>query len=398
MDNRHIVGIDVGTSTIKTFIGKKMQDGTVFIAGNGTMPTTGVTKGTITDLEALAMAISQAVECAVMATHISVKDAYIGLSGMGISSINSIGSVSPAATDAIIHDDIKRVYQAAVFASVPDDHEVLHVLPQAFLVDKERQTHVPLRQQCAHLEVEAHIVSMPKVILHKLIQAVESLGIHVAGVVANHIAALQVLAASDAQNYVFMDIGAGTAELAVVHNRQINASAVLPFGGDYITRDIMNGFEISHQHAEEIKRYYAKLDKNLRGRNIILDCNGYGTTDKQFSYDFLSDIVESRIEEIVDLIQEYLASIGEAGNIEKIFLTGGCGVMPNIRDRIQEVFAIPIEEVNMDGILTEYANHTNFACYGVLTYAVNHMPDAPAAMNQNTWRTFVSKFKNLLNC
>lgn len=397
MDNRHIVGIDIGTSTIKAFIGKGMEDGTVFIAGNGTIPTVGITKGTITDVEALAIAISQAVECAVMATHISVKEAYIGLGGVGMSSINSIGSISPSTTDAISHADIKRVCQAAVLGSVPDDHEVLHVLPQFFLVDKQKQFHSPLQKKCAHLEVEAHIVSMPKSILHTLIHAVEKLGIHVTGIVANHIVTSQIFTPANIENYVLMDIGAGTTELILVCDKQIKVSTALPLGGHYITSDIMNGFEISYEHAEEIKKYYSRLDKNLQGKKIMLDCNGYGTIDKQFSYDFLYDIVESRIEEIVYLVHEYLKSTKEMSKIEKIFLTGGCGAMLNIGDRIEQLFGIPVQEVDLNEILPEYASHANFACYGVLTYAVNHTPNAPVVANNNGWRVLVDKFKNFLN-
>ncbi|WP_378951990.1 cell division protein FtsA [Pelosinus sp. sgz500959] len=396
MDNRYILGIDIGTSTIKAFIGNKMKDGTVFVAGNGTMPTVGIAKGTITDVEQLAMAISQAVECAVMATHISVKDAYIGIGGVELSSISGIGSISLSTTDVIIHDDIERVYQAAILASIPDDHEVLHILPKSFLVDKQRQTHLPLQQQCSHLEVEAQIVSMPRESVYKLIDTVERLGIHIVGVVANHIVASQVLSNISTENYVFMDIGAGTTELMVVRDGQVHLSAALALGGHYITSDIMNGFEITYQHAEEIKRYYSKLDKNLRGKNIILDCNGYGTIDKQFSYDFLYDIIESRIEEIVYLIHEHLKSTMELSKFDKILLTGGCSAMLDIRDHIQKLFGIPVEEVNLEELLPEYANHTNLACYGVLTYAVNHIPDAPVASSHNAWRTLVSKFKNLL--
>ena len=397
MNNSHILGVDVGTSTIKAFIGNQMKDGTIYIAGIGTTPAVGITKGIITDVEALAMAISQAVECVVVGTGISVKDAYIGLSGVGVSSINSIGSISPLATNAIIHNDIKRVYQAAILASVPDDHEVLHILPKSFLVDKRKQTHLPLQQQCAHLEVDAHIASMPKSVLHTLIHAVEKLGIHIVGIVANHIVASQALLPTSVENYVFIDIGAATTELVLVSDKTIELSTALPLGGSYITSDIMSGFEISYQHAEEIKKYYSKLNKNLHGQNIMLDCNGYGTIDKQFSYDFLYNIVESRIEEIVYLIHEYFKSNVKISKIDKIFITGGCGTTLSIKERIEEVFGIPVEEVDLQQLLPEYANHANFACYGVLTYAVNHMENAPVVQSTNAWKALVGKVKSLLN-
>ena len=392
MVNRNVLGIDVGTSHIKVFIGTVDMDGRLLIAGSGTAPTAGFVKGAITDVEALALSISQAIDCAVMATNISIKDAYIGIGGVEISSTSSIGSIAPSSTHVITHEDINRLYQAAVLAGVPDDHEVLHLLPKKFFVDKKRQVELSLQQKCTHLELEAHIITMPKIIFHKLVSAVESLGIHVVGIVSNPIVAAQVLPTVNNQNYLFMDVGAGTTELILYRDRQIYLSASLPLGGDYITSDIMKGLNISHNHAEEVKKYYAKLDSNLRGQNIILDCNDYGTTDKQVSYDFLNEIIESRIDEIVYLVYDYVKDTVVADKIEKVFLAGGCGAMANFSDGVERVFRLPIEVVTLQELPAEYARSSNIACYGVLTYSANNMPDTPL-MGNRTWRSLVSKCK-----
>ena len=397
MDNRHILGIDVGTSTIKVLIGTMAMDGNLLIAGSGTMPTTGFVKGIITDVQALAMSISQAVECAVMATNISVKDAYIGVGGVEISSISSIGSIALSSTDAITHEDINRVYQAAILAGVPDDHEVLHLLPNFFLVDKKKQVDLPLQQKCAHLEVEAHIVTIPKIVINKLINAVEKLGINVVGVVANAIVAAQVFKTISVRRYLFMDIGAGTTDLVACQDGQIYLSSSLPLGGDYITSDIMQGLSISYSHAEGIKKYFAKLDKNLRGKNIILDCNDYGTIDKQISYDFLYEIIESRIDEIVYLVNEYLKSTVSVDNFDKVFLTGGCGAMPSLGKYVEKLFGIPVEIVTPKELLPEYAGPANVACYGVLTYAAHNRPVPQAIMSNSAWGPLLSKFKKYFN-
>ena len=394
MDKRYIAGIDVGTSTIKVFIGTMDMDGSVLIVGSGIMPTAGLEKGSITDVQKLAMSIQQAVACAVLATNISVKDAYLGIGGLELCSISSTGSIAPENTDAITHEDINRVYQAAIVAAVPDDHEVLHMLPKYFLVDKQRQTNIPVLQKCTQLEVEVHIVTMPKKTINALVGALEKLGIGIIGVVASSIVTTQTLATSGLQNYLFVDIGAGTTELILYRDRQIDLSATLPLGGDYITNDIMKGFDVSYIHAEDIKKYYAKLDKNLRGQNIILDCNDYGTTDKQVAYDFLYDIIESRIDEIVYLLNDYLkVTLGEYA-IEKVFLTGGCGAMPSFADSMEKGFERPIEVIATKELLHEYANPMNVACYGVLKYAINHMP-AMQVMSSPSKESFFSKFKKI---
>jgi len=397
MDNGHVLGIDIGTSMIKVFIGTLAMDGGVLIAGSGTMPTTGFTKGIITDFEALAMSIKQAVECAVVATSISVKNAYIGIGGIEINSLNSVGSIGLSIRDAITHEDINRLYQAAVLVGALDEDEVLHILPRNFVLDKQQQLDVPLQQKCAHLEVEAHLVTIPKIVMNKLIDAIEKLGINVIGVVANSVVAMQTLPAISTQKTLFMDIGAGTTELILYRGREIYFSTSMPLGGDYITSDIMKGFSISYNHAEEIKKYYGKLDKNLRGQNIILDCNDYGTTDKQFAYDFLYDIIESRIDEIISLIKDPLKSIALEEDIEMIFLTGGCGAMPSFADGVKKMFGVTVEVVTSNELPLEYVSPANVACYGVLTYAVNNIPDGQVVSNNNTWQSLLSRFKKLFN-
>ena len=397
MDNSHILGIDVGTSSIKVLIGRRTADGKVLIAGSGTIPTAGYAKGVILDAQTLAVSIRQAVDCAVMATNIPVTDAYIGIGGVEISSVNSTGSIAPAVTDAITHEDINCVYQASILTGVPDDQEVLHLLPQSFLVDKQQQVHLPLQQQCDHLEVAAHIVTMPKAVITSLITATEKLGINVVGMVANPIVATQILTTNGIENYLFMDVGAGTTELVLYRDGHVHLSASLPLGGDYITSDIMKGFGIAYNHAEEIKRYYAKLDTKLRGQNILLDCNDYGTTDKQFPYDFLYDIIESRIDEIVTLLHEYLKTSLINGNVDKIFLTGGCGAMPNVADSVEKLFGLPVEVVTLPSMYSEYASPTNVASYGVLTYAVNNVIRKEAIIGNTGWQSLLGKFKKFFN-
>lgn len=396
MDNKNILGIDIGTSAIKVFIGTRAVDGSILIAGSGTMPTTGFVKGMITDVTALAMAIHQAVECAVMATDISISDAYIGIGGVEISSVTGIGSIAPLNMDGITQDDIDRLYQATMIAGVPDDHEILHMLPKTFFVDKQRQGDVPLQQKGAHLEVEAHLVTMPKIVMNTLIYAVEKLGINVMGVVANSIVAMQTLPQISTQLTLFMDIGAGTTELILYRGREIYFSVSLPLGGDYITSDIMKGFSINFNHAEEIKKYYGKLDKNLCGQNIILDFNDYGTTDKQFAYDFLYDIIESRIEEIVYLLKDSLKFTVLQEDIEVVFLTGGCGAMPSFGDSVEKMFGVPVQIITSSELPLEYVSPANVACYGVLTYAVNNMSDGQITTS-NAWQSLLSKFKKLFN-
>ncbi len=395
MSERYIWGIDVGTSSIKVFAGTSASDGSISISGSGIMPAAGFTKGTITDIQALTQSIKEAIDCVVMATDIPIGNAYIGIGGMGSSSLNSKGSVAPALPNGITQEDIDRVYRAAVIGNVPNELQVLHVLPKIFWVDGQEQISKPLNYKGKQLEVEAHIVTMPKLIVDQIIDAVQSIGINVAGIVANSIVITQALvSSSEVQPCLIIDMGAGITDLVLYRDGQVWESASLPLGGDYITGDIMQGVAISQVHAEEIKRYYSKLDKNLLGQNITLDCNDYGTTDKQVSYDFLHDIVESRVDEIIRLVYDYLRPLLSEHNVQQVLLTGGCAAMPSIKDCLERVFEIPVHISIPPQLLAEYAYPSNSACYGVLRYAAKHLP-AKEVLRDNVWHSLIGRIKKL---
>jgi len=397
MDGKYILGIDIGTSFIKVFVGKLGIGGSVLIAGSGTSPTEGFTKGVISDSQQLAWSIKQAVDCAIMATNISVKDAYIGIGGGQITAVNGVGSIAPLRPNNITLDDMSRVYRAATLVAVPDDQEVLHVLPQKIFVDKQRRDSLPLHEKGSHLEVEAHIVSIPKLVLNSLVNSIERLGINVIGVVANSIALTENIASVLTDNCLFMDIGAGTTELVLYQERHIVLSASLSLGGNYITSDIMQGLSICWDHGEEIKKYYAKLDKQLRGQEIVLDCNAYNTADKHIPYDFLNDIIESRICEIVYLIHDYLKIVLAKNKVEKVFLAGGCGAMPSFVQNIEATFGIPVEIVIPQGVSLEYISPGNTTCYGILKYAAKKIPKTQIVPDNNVWCLLMSKCKKFFN-
>lgn len=397
MNGKYILGIDIGTSMIKVLVGKLGIGESVLITGSGTIPTEGFTKGVISDSKQLAKAIKQAVDCANMATDFLVKDAYIGIGGGEITAVNGVGSIAPLRPNNITLDDMSRVYRAAALVAVPDDHEVLHVLPQKILIDKQRRDSLPLQEKGSHLEVEAHIVSIPKLVLNSLVNEIEKLGINVIGLVANSIAVTENIAPVLINNCLLMDIGAGTTELILYQDGHIVLSASLSLGGNYITSDLMQGLSICWDHGEEIKKYYSKLDKQLRGQEIVLDCNAYNTTDKHIPYDFLYDIIESRTCEIVYLIHDYLKVVLVEKKIDKVLLTGGCGAMPSFAQNIEATFGIPVEVIIPKDVSVEYNSPGNTACCGILKFAGRNLPKSQITPDNNVWCSLIGKCKKFFN-
>ena len=202
---------------------------------------------------------------------------------------------------------------------------------------------------------------------------------------------------SAANQYIVIDMGAGTTDLAFYSKQHLETAATLLLGGDYITHDIAQGVGVSRAHAEEIKRYYAKLNSDLYGQDVILDCNDYGTTDKHVAYDFLHHIIESRVQEIVELVYEQAAPVLQGH--EEIILTGGCCYLPSLKARLELLFGIPVRLAPLEALLPEYAFYTNTAVYGLVEYAATRkLPqdvpneNVPSGMLDSFWERVKSFF------
>lgn len=277
---------------------------------------------------------------------------------------------------------------------INSDNEVLHVFPV------KESPGLPGEA----LEVDAHIVSASKSTLKALTAALAGNGLHVNGIVSSSVMAAEAIKNElpvQADNFVFIDIGAGTTDFVVYVGGRLCFSASLPLGGDYITNDLMQGLTVNRAHAEEIKRYYSRLSPDLRKQGVVLDCNDYGTTDKHISFDFLYDIIESRVDEICALVYDYLrprldkrlADSGQA--IERIYLTGGCGTMPSMVACMAKYFQIQAEPVKPKYLAEEYAHPVNTVCYGIIHYGAGAIVREPVT-NTTPWNLFIHKAKRLL--
>lgn len=366
MGKQCILGIDVGTSAVKVLAAEIGTDGSLDIRGSGIVSTVGFSKGNIVDAPALVSAIRQAVDCALMAANVSITQAVVGIGGNALRSYNSIGSVAPVSPLSIDKGDIDRACRAAALTTVPEDYATLDIIPTAFWVDGNKVQPEPIGVKGSRLEVEIHVAAISQSLYTDFISMLSGVGIEVAGISSNALMGAPCIPIQYKEACLYIDIGAGLSDIALYHQGQIRQSASLPLGGDYITNDIMHGLNIGRSHAEEVKRYYGKLDKHsLRSKDIILDCNDYGTTDKRVSFDFLHDIVESRIHEIVSLTYHYLSPALNGYNPQIIFLTGGCSQMQSIADAYEKVFNLPVD-ILVPEAGREYTHPTNTACFGML--------------------------------
>lgn len=392
MDKRHILGVDIGTSTIKA-LAATVLDGSIVIQGSGMAPTAGYSKGTVVDPVSLAAAIREAVECVGMVADFPVNSVLLGLGGNALQSLNAVGSIAPVSPRAISQEDINRACRAAVLTAIPDDQCVLHALPASFWVDNHQFSGSPLEQPGNRLDVETHIVTVPKKLVDDIRTALTAIGISIVGVVANTIVGAQGLAMNSTEHScLVLDIGAGTTDVVICRQDHVRLSASLPIGGDYITSDIMQGLGITRPHAEEVKRYYCRLDKSLLGSNVTLNCD-YEQQSLQVPYDFLHKIIESRVEEILSLGYEYVGQALEKYDVGEIFLTGGCAVMPSMQQCAQQLFNRPVSVGQIAQLPSEYASPDNMASYGLLVYGAQCVP-AQLDQAASSWRSLLTNLAN----
>ncbi len=391
MAAKFILGVDIGTSAVKV-LAAAQENGRIRILGSGTVPCAGFAKGIVTDAASLAAAIREAVDCCETAAAFPREPIHIGIGGLDITAQNSIGSVAPAG-GLVTGAEIERTCRASASVAVPEDHRILHVLPIDYWLDGHPESEDPTGKNCSRLEVETHIVSAPRPVVDELIDYLAAQRIAVASVCSNAIVGAQAVVDSD--SCLLVDMGAGLTDLALFSGGKIVLSASVPLGGDYITNDIMQGLNISRLHAEEIKRYYAKLDKALGGRDVMLDCNDHGTTDKQINYDFLQNIVESRVEEIVSLLHAYVEPAMNRYGAEKILLTGGSSLLPSVGDWIGKTFVRPVVPVKPGADLAaEYAHPALATGYGLIRHAARHAP--AGRENTGLLRSFLNKIKHYI--
>jgi cell division protein FtsA len=260
-----------------------------------------------------------------------------------------------------------------------------------FWVDGEKQSKEPLGLKGRRLDVETHIVAFPKHTIDALISALVSQGVNISGIVANAIAGTDaVKAVTKEQDCLVLDMGAGLTDMALYTEGKVRISASIPLGGEYITSDIIQGLDVSKAHAEDVKQYYSKLDPNLKGQGIQLDISEHGETNKQVAYDFLSTVVESRVEEIISLIHGYIEPALSRYRITKVFLTGGSAMLPSFCQYAQQVFNLPVAVVRPPDLPVQYQHPAYTACWGILQYVAETPVEVVA---DGGWRKFLRKLK-----
>ena len=380
--DRVITAIDVGTTKICVLIAQQLADNSIEILGVGRAPSDGLSKGVVVNVAKTIKSIRTALEEAELMAGFQVESAYVGISGGHIQSLNSHGVV-PIKKGSVRPFDIELVLDAAKAIPIAEGYQILHVLPQYFVIDGQDRLSDPVDMYGVRLEVQAHIILGAITSVQNLVKCCESAGIKVNDIILEQLASADAVLSEDEKDLgiAVLDIGGGTSDLALYRYGSIRHTMVLPIAGNHFTQDIAIGLRTTHKEAERIKKEYGCAWHHLiENDNTLTLKDAHGLEDKQTQLQELTRIVEARARELLTLIKQevtfkQLDPFMQAG----LVITGGGSLLHGIQELAYSIFKKPIRigVPTSNYALPESLTTPLYATsYGLLVHALKKQNDS----------------------
>jgi len=368
-----IVGLDIGTTKICAVVGEVNPDG-IDIVGIGTHSSVGLRKGVVVNIESTVDSINRAIEEAELMGGCEITSVYAGIAGGHIKGFNSHGIVAVKGNE-ITQKDIDRVIDAARAVAIPPDREVIHVLPQEFIVDDQDGIQDPRGMAGVRLEAKIHIVTGAVTSAHNIIKCANRAGLDVCDIVLQSLASSEAVLNNEEKDLgvALVDFGGGTTDLAIFRGKSIKHTSVLALGGNNLTKDISVGLRTPIGEAEKIKIKYGTCLTSGIGKDETIEVPGVGgRKPRTLSRQILGEILEPRVEEIFTLINREIYRAGmEEAVTSGVVLTGGSSLLDGVVDVAESVFNLPTRIGKPMGIrgLVDVVNNPMYAtAVGLVLY------------------------------
>ena len=340
-----IVSIDVGTTKISVLVAQVLDSGFFEIIGIGKAPSDGLKKGVVADIAKTVHSIKNAVKEAEIMAGISIESASIGISGAHINSLNSHGVV-PLKHGNVKPFDITNVLAAARAVPVPDGQQILHVLPQYFVIDGHDRVQDPLGMHGIRLEVQAHIILGGIASVQNLIKCCELAGIKVTDIILEQLASGDAVLSDDERQLgvAVLDIGGGTSDLALYQQGNIRHTMVLPLAGHHFTNDLAVGVRTTLKEAERIKKQFGNVYCTTPPEVDLIEIEAVQGADKHIiSITDMNRILQARAAEILLLVQqEIIARELQPFMRTGLVLTGGGSLLKEMKELGEHIFKVPV--------------------------------------------------------
>lgn len=342
--NSLIVGLDIGTSKVCAVVGEMTERG-MEIIGVGSHPSQGLRKGVVINIESTVDSIKKAVEEAELMAGCEINSVFTGIAGGHIKGFNSHGIVA-VKNKEVTQRDVDRVIDAAKAVAIPMDREVLHILPQEYLIDDQDGIKEPLGMSGVRLEAKVHIVTGAVTSAQNIIKCCNRTGLNVADMALEPLASAEAVLTPEERELgvALVDMGGGTTDIALFHDGAVKHTAVLAIGGNHLTSDIAAGLRTPIGEAERIKqRYgYARTSMVTKDERVEVPSVG-GRNSRTISRQILCEIIEPRLEEIFQLIRREIAKSGYEGSLASgVVMTGGSTLLPGMIEMAEQLFSMPV--------------------------------------------------------
>ena len=393
-----LVGIDIGTTKTIAIVGEVTATG-IDIIGMGITPAKELRKGGVVNIDNTVEAIKKAVEDAEHMSGCRINSAYVGIAGSHIKGQNSLGIVAVKGRE-VGEDDLQRAIEASRAIAIPVDREILHTLPQNYVVDGQDGIRDPVGMSGVRLEAKVHIVTGAAASVQNVVKSVNRVGLDIDDVVLEQLAASEAILSSDEKDLgvALIDIGGSTTGIAIFAEGSIKHTATLPVGGNFLTSDIATGLRTPFAEAEKIKLNYGCAMTSMIPKEDIIEVPSVGgREDRMVSRQILGRIVEPRMDEILNMaLKEIVRSGYEVLLAAGLVLTGGASLLPGINEMAEQIFDMPVRRGCPVGVggLSDVANSPAFAVgVGLIIYGSKNI--SSDSVYRKTGNIFSELFKTI---
>ncbi|MCG7334141.1 cell division protein FtsA [Sporosarcina sp. ACRSM] len=320
------VSLDIGSSSVKVLIGE-VDGGSLHVIGVGNVQSAGIRKGTIIDIDATVQSIRKAIDQAERMIGMQIREVILGIpaNGVVLQDVKGVVAVNSENRE-ITDDDLDRVMKSAQVMSVPPEREIVNIIPKQFIVDDYDEITDPRGMIGVRLEMDGTLITTSKTLVHNILRCVERAGLVIREIYLQPLAAGTFALTDDEKNHgtAFIDIGGGSTTIALFGENRFMATAVIPVGGDHITKDLSIILKTPTEQARKIKHQYGHAFSDDASDDELFEVPVIGADSKdQYSQRYISEIIGVRLEELFDLVLEELYRMGVRDLPGGVVLTGG---------------------------------------------------------------------------
>ncbi len=386
IDNRIVVGLDIGTTKVCAVVASIDSSQKVNILGVGKAPSEGLNRGVVVNIDKTVNAIKTAIEQAELASGIQVRAVNVGIAGDHISSLRSKGVVTITNPDSeITVADVDRLLKDCQQIMLPSDQQIIHVIPQEFIVDGQDGITDPVGMSGMRIEADVHIITGLVSAAKNMYRCVEKAGYQVQDVILEPLASSYAVLEEEEKEagVVLVDIGGGTTDVAIFQGNTIRHTAVIAIAGQKVTDDIRIGLSVLQDQAHKLKHNHGHAFADLIHEDEIITVPGIaGRPPKEIKKSILAQIIQARVEEILEIVAIEIRRSGYSNELSAgVVLTGGGSLVEGIVPLAQEILGMDAKIGLPTGLTGGLVNEVKSPIYSTGVGLVMHAQDNPLAQN-----------------